>query len=137
MAASVLRLIRHRLHWGAQLLMLCALAAVFSRAILPVGYMASVSGDRISVTLCGSGASATLDLGDHDGRGGDGKAAQMDGVCVFAVAATAAPPPVALAAIAAPVAAPVDATPVLSPAVAIGQGLAAPPPPSHAPPVQV
>lgn len=131
----MLRLIRHRLHWGAQLLMLCALAAVITRAIVPVGYMATVSGDQISVTLCGSGAAATLDLGGHDGRGGDGKTAQMDGVCVFAAAAATAPPPVLMAAIAAPRAAPVEAAPIVSPAVAVGQGLAAPPPPSHAPPI--
>lgn len=131
----MLRLIRHRLHWGAQLLMLCALAAVITRAIVPVGYMATVSGDRISVTLCGSGATTIVDLGEHDGRGGDGKTAQMDGVCVFAAAAASAPPPVSLAAVSAPLAAPVEAAPLFPPAVAVGQGLAAPPPPSHAPPV--
>lgn len=129
------RLIRHRLHWGAQLLMLCALAAVITRAIVPVGYMATVSADRISVTLCGSGANATLDLGDHDGRGGDGKAAQMDGVCVFAAAAAAAPPPAILSGVSAPLAAPVAIAPAISRDVAVGQGLAAPPPPSHAPPI--
>lgn len=51
--SAVLRMIRHRRHWALHLLMLCALAAVITRALIPTGYMAVADGDRISVTLCG------------------------------------------------------------------------------------
>lgn len=129
----MLRLIRHRRHWTSHLLLICALAAVVMRAVVPVGYMATRAGDLISVTLCGSGQAAVLDLGDH---GPDGKAPGGDGVCVFA-ASTATAPPLVAASIAAPIVvldAPLDTFPR---AVRIGLGLAAPPPQSHAPPVLV
>ena len=113
--------------------MACALLAVCVRAIVPAGYMATVAGDRISVTLCGSGASAILDLGDHGS--GDRERSQPDGVCVFAMASAAAPPPAPAIGIAAPISAPVVETVGPPAAVAVGQGLAAPPPPSHAPPI--
>jgi hypothetical protein len=126
-------MIRHRRHWALHLMMLCALAAVITRALVPMGYMAVADGGRISVALCGSGHAATLDLG------GDEQPAQSggQGVCVFAAAAIPAPAPAALASIAAPLSSIEHPTPRFPEAVHIGLGLAAPPPPSHAPPVLV
>ena len=120
-------------HWVLHLLMLCALAAVITRALVPTGYMAVADGDRISVTLCGSGQASMLDLG------GDEQPAQTggEGVCAFAAATVAGPAPVMSASIAAPFSSIVSPRTNFPKAVNIGLGLAAPPPPSHAPPVLV
>jgi len=114
--------------------MICALAAVVMRALVPVGYMAAREGDRISVTLCGSGHTTVLDLG---GDKPDGKTASGDGVCVFAASTANAPPPIATASIAAPIDIAPPAVAAFPAAVQLGHGLAAPPPQSHAPPVLV
>lgn len=130
---AVLRMIRRPRHWTLHLLMLCALAAVITRALVPTGYMAVSDGDRISVILCGSGHAAALDLGDDE----QPTQAGGEGVCVFAAAAAAAPPPATSASFTAPLTVIERPAQIFPEAVHVGLGLAAPPPPSHAPPVHV
>lgn len=129
----MIRFIRQRRHWALHLLMLCAFAAVVTRALVPTGYMAVADGDRISVTLCGSGQAVALDLGDEEAPGQSGG----EGVCVFAAASAAASTPVVFASIAAPAPPLEQPQPTFPEAVHVGLGLAAPPPPSHAPPAQI
>jgi hypothetical protein len=108
-------------------LLLLAMTAMGMRAVAPPGYMVSAGDGRVAITLC-NGASASIDLGKDHGKGTRGEASP----CVFAAVAHAAAP---VAAIAAPALrfAFVDTAPV-APA-RIGEGLAAPPPPSTGPPL--
>jgi hypothetical protein len=115
--------------------MICAIAAAIGRALVPAGYMPAPHGGRISIVLCGSGHEAALDLGGDRAPGGRKGAAE--GGCVFAVA-TAMAPPAILASISAPGSDPVAGAAKPLPRATRGSlGLAAPPPPSHAPPVSV
>lgn len=109
--------------------MLCALAAVITRALVPTGYMAIADGDRIAVTLCGSGQSTVIDLDDDHPKPAPGEGA----ACAFAIAASGLSPPEA-AALAAPHDAPMALEIVSFAAARVGQGLAAPPPPARGPP---
>jgi hypothetical protein len=114
----------------ARVLLALALAAALLRAVVPVGYMPTAHGGHFEVTICGSDATLALDLGE------DGAAAPGHEPCVFSVATltTAPPAPVALAA---PLAVLLAAAPAPAWALIPGRGLAAPPPPSHAPPTSV
>lgn len=126
------RLITRRAgRWTAHLLMICAFAAAIGRALVPVGYMPAREGDRISMILCGSGHVVNLDLGGDRAPGG--RKVIGDGLCVFS--GTPATPPTFFASVTAP--RPDDigkASPSLPRAARASLGLAAPPPPSHAPP---
>jgi hypothetical protein len=116
-----------------------ALVAVLVRGIVPAGYMLSTQGQgrTLAVALCGDAGAVhqiVLDVGDP--REDDGRApAKHDSPCVFAAAAQPAAPhaPIALAAPLLLAQAPI----VFAPAVAPGQGLAAPPPKATGPPLQV
>lgn len=122
-------MIRHRRHWALHLLMICALAAVVTRALVPVGYMATTVESGLTITLCGSGQSASIDLDDDHPKPAPGKGV----VCAFAIAASGLSPPEA-AALAAPHDAPMALEIVSFDAARVGQGLAAPPPPARGPP---
>jgi len=113
------------------ILLVCALAAMGLRVVLPAGTMLGADADgRVMVTLC-SGASATIDLGHGHSKPQPGHAP-----CAFACVAHAGNAP-SFAGIAAPaIAYALDAS--ARPARArVGQGLAAPPPPSTGPPLFV
>jgi hypothetical protein len=114
------------------LLFALALAAMGVRAAAPPGYMFSPGSTGLTVTLC-NGGSFHLDLGGvgHD----QNKHSNDSGTCLFAAAAHAAPAPTTPQPAAVSVAS-VAAQPA-APAVSIGRGLAAPPPPATGPPVIV
>jgi hypothetical protein len=111
------------------ILLVCALAAMGLRIVLPAGTMLAEGGDgRVVVTLC-SGATATIDLGH-----GHGKPQQSHQPCAFAAVAHGANAP-SLASLEAPHGAYVLDTSTRAAPARIGQGLAAPPPPSTGPPL--
>ncbi len=118
------------LRWGLPL-MLCALLL---RIAVPAGWMPGASGNGTAITICtGTGiAQAWIDA-DGKVHKGDGKQPGQEQRCAYAVLGTAA-----LAAPGAPDLTSADpARTSLTGApfhVAIGQGLAAPPPPSTGPP---
>ena len=115
-----------------RLSLLIALALLI-RALVPTGWMPVAGPDGMHLTLCpGQGAMAHSMpgmKGGADHRGG----ALPDHPCAFAglgLAADTAPPPLIL---------PNRATPAVEPrrdqaTVAVGRGLAAPPPPATGPP---
>lgn len=111
------------------ILLVCALAAMGLRVVLPTGTMLGAGSDgQVTITLC-SGAQATIDLGHRHSKPQPNHAP-----CAFASVAHGASAP-ALASIEAPLAVyGLDASAPLTPA-RIGQGLAAPPPPSTGPPL--
>lgn len=125
--------IRHRRHWAMVLLLALALAAIVTRALVPAGYMIAAAGDRLAVTLCGSGEATAIDLGDGDH---ERQPVADGGLCAFAVASISAPPPVgpALAALAVSASASPPASRITA---RVGQGLAAPPPPARGPPALI
>jgi hypothetical protein len=109
--------------------LVCALAALGLRVVLPAGTMLSAGLDgEVTVTLC-SGASATIDLGH-----GRDKPQPSHAPCVFAAVAQGADAP-NFASVEAPLSRhEIDAS--VRPARArVGQGLAAPPPPATGPPL--
>ena len=109
------------------LLFALALAAMGVRAAAPPGYMFGPSTSGLTVTLCG-GETMHVDFGKQSAPGQPREHAP----CSFAAAAHAAPAPTHVAR--APIlAASIQAAPA-STGARIGQGLAAPPPPSTGPP---
>lgn len=128
-----------------RLLMILALIAITIRAAVPMGFMFSADPSRwITVTMCsGSGPmqlALNLDTGEHR----DGEAPSHDdqgkavhhAPCVFATAATPAPPASA-GALALPVGLFVEAEVAFPQTVGVGSGLAAPPPWATGPPQSV
>lgn len=125
-----------------RLLMALGLIAIAIRAAVPVGFMLSAGPDRwIVVTMC-SGASPmqmalNLDTGEH--REGDAPAHEDQGKavhhapCVFAAAATPAPP-ASVAILAPPIQIFAEAALAFPESVSVGRGLAAPPPWATGPP---
>ena len=110
------------------LLFTLALIAMGARGLTPPGYMFAPSTSGITVTLCG-GETLHVDFGKHPAPG-----QQTDHApCLFAAAAHAAPAPTNTAPAPISIAA-VDA-PLALMSARIGQGLAAPPPPSTGPPL--
>ncbi len=128
-----------------RLLMVFALIAMAVRAAVPVGFMLSADPDRwIVVTMC-SGAgpmqmALNLDTGEH--REGDAPHPDEQGEaahhapCVFAAAATPAPP-ASVAILAPPIQIFAEAARVFPESVSIGRGLAAPPPWATGPPIHL
>ena len=118
-----------RVHFS-RLLLALALLALGVRVAAPPGYMLAPDAQgALTVALCGGGE-AHIPLGDpahHSGKG------TSDGHCLYAAAPTPAPAGEA-ASIAAPMRAFLAFAPSRAPA-RIGQGLAAPPPPSTGPPL--
>jgi hypothetical protein len=108
---------------------LAALAAMILRALLPAGLM--VEPVQGKLVICTGQGPLTQTPDDH------GKAPAPDAPCLFvAHAQTAAPPePAVLALIDFPLA--VATVHGRSETIVPGRGLAAPPPPSHAPPVLI
>jgi hypothetical protein len=111
------------------ILLVCALTAMGLRVVLPAGTMLGADADgRVTVTLC-SGAQATIELGH-----GHSKPQPNHAPCAFASAAQAASAPT-LASLEAPLAAYAIEVSVRPASAHVGQGLAAPPPPSTGPPL--
>jgi hypothetical protein len=125
--------------------MALALIAIAIRAAVPVGFMLTPDKDRwVVVTLCsGSGPmqmALNLDTGEQR-RGGEQPAEEdpqpsPHAPCVFTVSAGVTPP-VEVAVARGPVGAFMPIGPTFPVTVAIGQGLAAPPPWSTGPPAAV
>lgn len=112
--------------------MLCALAA---RAALPAGWMPSNAGGQPTIMLCtGEGlVTAWIDAQGNLRKDAPEKAPAADQPCAFAATTLAALPDAIGPQGAAPEAID-DATEFPFATVSIGQGLAAPPPPSTGPP---
>ncbi|MDX2235764.1 MAG: hypothetical protein NW200_14790 [Hyphomonadaceae bacterium] len=124
----------YRRPWAARIVLALALVAALARAAVPVGFMPTARDGVLQVVICGAEGAPSHALIDLGG-GEQAPAPQAAEHCVFAVAAAATPS--AMASIAAPVRAVVDAAHGHLPDLAPGRGLAAPPPPSHAPPVLI
>jgi hypothetical protein len=128
-----------------RLLMVFALIAMTIRAVVPVGFMLSADPDRwIVVTMCsGTGPmqmALNLDTGEHREADAPNPHDQENAVhhapCVFAAAATPAPP-ASVANLAPPMQVFADAAPKFPEGVSVGRGLAAPPPWATGPPTFV
>ena len=126
---------RQLLKTKAALVLALVLLALLARAMIPAGWMPSMQGDRIAISIC-SGEGRQMMWLDKAGKvhKSDGSKEHQDHPCAFASVTPA-------------LNAPVSAEPVLVAtrasyaqtlfAVSIGQGLAAPPPPSTGPPVLI
>jgi len=126
-------------------LLLVALSLVFGAAV-PRGWMPTASAAGFSISLCSTGLSAAArdeafaaayalmaDALGESGQQDDGDDAAADGACDYAPPALA-PLPQAPAASSAGLL-PARLVAGISPAVAVGHGLAAPPPPATGPPL--
>jgi len=108
-------------------LVIVALLALWIQALIPAGYMISPDQSAGLVICTGHGP-----LASHEHPGG-APTSNHDGACVFAGHGLAVSPPI-------PGHAPIHIIFVHTPAAVLaiaqspGRGLAAPPPPSHAPP---
>jgi hypothetical protein len=116
--------------------MALALVAALGRAVVPAGFMPTAKAGVLEIVICGAdhAGRALLDLGG----GRDAPVTQAGDHCLFAASTVAATPPPVAGSIARPAFASLDralAQPVRD--LAPGRGLAAPPPPSHAPPVLI
>lgn len=113
---------------GLALLLFCTLIV---RMIVPAGFMPAVGGDRVTVTLCSgtAGATITIDLG-----GDEHPADEAGERCVFAAGLAGSP----LAPDPAVLPTPLPRSQALAAGARIADltthRLAAPPPPSQAPP---
>jgi hypothetical protein len=119
---------------GAALALL--MLALALRLLVPAGFM-PVSGQGYMVTLC-TGSGAIRAFVDERGEGRDGSPASRPGFeqpCSFAGLATALDLPPAAASVV-PALAFGPAAAMLMTVVAIGRGLAAPPPPPTGPPAR-
>jgi hypothetical protein len=130
-----------------RILLVLALVALAIRAAVPAGFMLSADRDRwIAITLCSGAGPMQMALNLETGEHHDGASAPFhddqddqaahDAPCVFATAATPTPP------IAASISLPVrafsaEAPRVFPASVAVGQGLAAPPPWATGPPIRL
>lgn len=122
---------KSRADWRPAALM--AIFALLLQAAIPPGFMLARSDHGPAVVLCSGHGPLLLDQGGPHGQPGKSPASKAGGVCPFAGhgGPSIAPAGVALSR------APLDATP--SPDLVRldlwpGRGLAAPPPPSQAPP---
>lgn len=110
--------------------------ALFVRALVPAGYMATGEGRSITVTLCadasGTPKTVAVPLGQHD-AGQDSPDKHKP--CAFAGMGLALDLPAAIAAPAPRQPAP--SAPFAAQLVGVGQGLAAPPPYQTGPPATV
>ena len=118
--------------WRHAGVLLVALAFAV-RLATPAGWMLSASASGPTLVICtGHGLQTLPDPGKTPGHAPD---KSSDHPCVFA-GAHAAPTPAALIAIPTGSPAPVDAAPsIIAADQRPGRGLAAPPPPSHGPPL--
>lgn len=106
-------------------------AALFVRALVPVGWMPSSQEGRW-VSICSGAGESQVWLDDQGAPHKSGDKMSGDGTCVFA--GTAALPGTAETGVSFQVAR-YDAAPdAIAAAVTIGRGLAAPPPPQTGPP---
>ena len=126
---------RQRLGRAGQGRVIALLAlALLVRALVPTGWMPVATADGFGIVLCAGQAPVPHAMaGMHHGSGKQDGPAVPDHPCAFAglgLAADTAPPPLVLPM--RPVAVVAAAVPVL--VVAVGQGLAAPPPPATGPP---
>lgn len=125
---------RQRLSRAGQGRVIALLAlALFVRALVPTGWMPVATADGLGMELCAGQAMAPQAMAGMKHGREQGKQALPDHPCAFAglgLAADTAPPLVVVALALMP-------PPMLAPrglAIAIGRGLAAPPPPATGPP---
>ncbi len=121
--------------FAARAVLVLALLAALLRAAVPVGFMPTAKDGVFEVVICSSDGSVAHASMDLDGEAPPPASTAGDH-CVFAMASAAAAPS-ATVSIAAPVAIDRSAPSHPMPDLAPGRGLAAPPPPSHAPPVLI
>lgn len=128
-----------------RLLMALALIAIAIRAVVPVGFMLSASPDRwIVVTMCSGAGPMQMALNLETGEHREGEAPSHEdpskavhhAPCVFAAAATPAPP-ASVAILAPPIEIFAEATRTFPESVSVGRGLAAPPPWATGPPLHL
>ena len=109
--------------------------ALFLQWLAPPGYMMARQGGQATIVIC-TGHEPAHALGDLSGHPAKRSNTKPDAPCVFAGHGVGVPTPIAVL-IASPLARatlpPTSARRDLIP----GRGLAAPPPPSHAPPAQL
>ncbi|QEH81094.1 hypothetical protein EIK56_24605 [Sphingomonas sp. C8-2] len=122
---------------GGRIALILVALALFMRLLVPAGWMPAA--DRgLAITLCtGAGAQqAWIDeQGNiHKGKPGEG---QADHPCVFGGFAAVLDLPSGLDTLAAPLPAAAALPALAVTAVAIGRGLAAPPPPATGPPARL
>jgi len=109
------------------------LLALALNVLVPPGLMVAAAGTPFPLVICTGHGPLTLDLGDHGGSKAPTQK-RSDTPCTGAGNVTPSPPTLA-AAICEPYAVLIeDLTTGLAVDLAPGRGLAAPPPPSHAPP---
>lgn len=125
---------RQRLSRAGQGRVIALLAlALFVRALVPTGWMPVATANGVRMELCAGQAMPTQAMAGMKHGHDQGKQALPDHPCAFAglgLAADIAPPLVVVALALMP-------PPMLAPrglAVAVGRGLAAPPPPATGPP---
>jgi len=109
-----------------------ALVALFLQSLAAPGFMVAREGGRATIAIC-TGHGPVYSLADRSGRPAKKPQSKPDAPCAFAGHGVVASPPIAAwiaSAIARPSTSPVVARFDLTP----GRGLAAPPPPSQAPP---
>jgi hypothetical protein len=128
-------MIRHLLSKRASRVLLLVALAVLARAAIPAGWMPTVQGERIAVSVCSGEGRAVMWL-DKAGKLHKSNPSQddQDHPCAFASVSPALNAPDVLSVHL------VSGKTVLTSAdrqVSIGQGLAAPPPPSTGPPVLI
>ena len=131
-ARSILARLRRPGGWTRAWLGTLLALAIALKLLVPQGWMPDSRG---GLMLCSGKVPVAVPAMTHGGHGKhDAPAKQAaDHPCAFAGPSMAAAPPVPLAALTAP---PVtsDALPITPFAVAVGRGLAAPPPPATGPP---
>jgi hypothetical protein len=109
--------------------------ALLARAAIPAGWMPSVQGDRIAISICSGEGRETVWL-DKAGKlhKSDGGQEHQDHPCAFASVTPAIDAPVSIEPLY--LASKAAFAPVQH-SVSVGQGLAAPPPPATGPPVLI
>jgi hypothetical protein len=127
--------VRHMLQTRAAFMLVLVAVALVARATIPAGWMPSVQGDRIAISICSGEGRQTMWL-DKAGKLHDNESGQdhQDHPCAFASVTPALDVPVALESLFLVLPALFILTQT---AVSIGQGLAAPPPPSTGPPALI
>ncbi len=120
--------------WGLGVLL--ALLALMAGVASPPGFMVAARGRTATLVICTGHGPETIVAGPGAPDHRSGKAGHDGGPCPFAGHGVAVAPPLTGVASGLTLAT-APATVATPPDLAPGRGLAAPPPPSHAPPVLV
>lgn len=120
------------------LLMALVALALAARVLVPVGWMPASVGGQPTITLCtGTGmVEAWIDADGKIHKSGPEQGGKMSGACVFCCLDLAFGA-IVFAALALSAMRRTGVRPMLGETIAIGRGLAAPPPPARGPPILV